>query len=271
MVVVIRDEKDILSFVEAIRDDENFGSPMLKTTEQLQNNLLATIREPWGILVGTYEQSILTGVFSFAVEEQEKYLQLLSALSKNGQAYDEVFDWLEGHYAGYEMDCAMNPKNFLLREKFVSLNAEFDVEQQKMRLEKLQKYEHSLQIVPCQEKYRDAYCQMHEKDCYWTAEKVLESPELFWVFLAVAGEEVVGYIDVAVNHEENEIYDIYVREEYRNKGYGKALLQEAVKACASEKMMLLAEVDNGQMLRICQTLGFTSVEGENSINAHIKL
>ena len=32
---------------------------------------------------------------------------------------------------------------------------------------------------------------------------------------------VVGYLDLTKNYEENEPYDVFVKDEYRRKGYGK--------------------------------------------------
>lgn len=42
-------------------------------------------------------------------------------------------------------------------------------------------------------------------------------------------EKVVGYIDVTYCYERNEPYDLWVDNEFQDKGYEQALLQAAIK------------------------------------------
>ena len=61
-------------------------------------------------------------------------------------------------------------------------------------------------------KYREGYTAIHSTDVYWTAERVLGAPERFRVILAVDTGEVVGYIDITTNYDENEPFDVFVKE-----------------------------------------------------------
>ena len=110
---------------------------------------------------------------------------------------------------------------------------------------------------------------MHSKDVYWTAEKVLDAPDRFRVILAVEKGEMVGYLDVTYQSEENEPYDIFVREEYRGKGYEKAMLAKAVEWNRPKGMMLLVDADKEALIKEYESLGFVKSERENSITAHI--
>ncbi len=84
------------------------------------------------------------------------------------------------------------------------------------------------QIEPYSPKYRKQYISMHSDDGYWTADKVIEAGDRFRILLAIENDEAVGYLDITYKYDENEPYDIFVQEEYRGRGYGKAMLARAI-------------------------------------------
>ena len=126
-------------------------------------------------------------------------------------------------------------------------------------------------IVPLSDQYMEQYAAMHNTDMFWTADKVAKRPDRFNVFLAVDQSNVVGYIDVTNCYEENEPYDILVKEEYRRRGWGRKLLGKALKENEPSSMMLLVDIDNEPALTLYESMGFVKRQGENNITAFWKM
>ena len=119
-------------------------------------------------------------------------------------------------------------------------------------------------IEPLSERYLEQYIAMHSTDVYWTAPQVAGTPDRFNVFLAVDGGEVVGYIDVTNRFEENEIYDLLVKEDRRRRGWGRKLTVKALEENRPRGMMLLTEVSNTPAIALYESVGFRTVPGQNS-------
>ena len=126
------------------------------------------------------------------------------------------------------------------------------------------------EIKSLEEKYYDDYKDIHEKDTYWTAEKVIDAKDRFNVYLALNEDNVIGYIDVTNCFEENEPYDLFVKEKYRNKGYGRKLLAKALYENKDKNMMLLVDVDNGAAINIYEKCGFVEISCSHYLTAHIE-
>lgn len=63
----------------------------------------------------------------------------------------------------------------------------------------------------------------------------------------------------------------FVKEEYRNQGYGKKLLKRALEMNKPNKMIVLVNVDNTVAINLYKSLGFEKLENSNSLVAHLKL
>ena len=94
------------------------------------------------------------------------------------------------------------------------------------------------------------------------------APERFRSFVALEGGEVVGYLDVTICFEENEPYDLLVKEEHRGRGFGRKLMYRALQMNEPKDMMLMVDVDNLPAIRLYESLGFIKAEGKNLITAH---
>lgn len=271
MIRKVENEQEVMQFINAIQWETALSHPMFTTKEKIESNLLKVLKSSTDFVLGVYDEDKLIGFFSFMYDEAEKYMELMLDFSKESRAYKEIFDYLQEKYPGYQLDCVFSPNNNIIKEVLEARGAEFYKEQLKMKLKELIPFEHELMIIPYASAYEEGYKSMHSTDVYWLAERVIKAENVFKIFLALENNEVVGYIDVTHKFEENEPFDLLVKEEYRNKGYGKALLQAAVIANHPKAMSLLVDYDNAQAISAYHHLGFIDIPEENNITAHLEL
>lgn len=220
-------------------------------------------------VIGVFDDENIIGLFVFIVEINEKYIEMTVGLSRNFQAYEEMLEYLSTKYLHYNCDFVYNPNNYHLNSLLTKKNAIFDKEQQKMKLLNEVKYfsERSTEILT--KKYHEQYIKIHNTDMYWTAERILNAQNIFKTVIAVDGDKVVGYIDFTICNDENEPYDLLVLNEYRNQGFGKALLSKAIELNGPKKMMLLVDIDNDIAIKLYESLGFVKVFNINNMTAHL--
>lgn len=268
MIKILASIDEYTDFIHEINSDENFHSPWRRTDQQLCRRLADAVDNPARKVLGVFQEGRITGLFAFLVKGGESYLEMLEGLSRSRDAYEEMLAYLKVEYAGYQADFVFNPKNALLHGLLQAENTEFDTEQMKMVLEKEAPYQGGRQAQPYSPSYREQYTAMHRKDGYWTGEKVLEVPDRFRIILAVEDGEAVGYIDITYTYDENEPFDVFVKEEHRKKGYGKAMLAKAIELNRPHGMALQVDVDNAPAIALYKSMGFAPSPGENSITAH---
>ncbi len=233
------------------------------------DGLAKAIGDPEGhCVLGVYREARLTGLFSFLVLRDERYMELLAGLSREAEAYAETFAYLERHFSGYSADFVFNPENGLLKAALDRRGAEYEPEQQKMVQEGPVSGADTAGVKPLSERHAAQYCAMHNQDMYWTGERVLQAPERFRTLLAVEDGRVVGYLDATYTFPENEVFDLLVLEECRRRGHGRRLLAKALEENAPNGMMLLVNVDNAPAIGQYESMGFRKVPGRNSLTAH---
>lgn len=260
-----------MDFVHEINSDQNFSEPMLCSREQIQCNLLDAPNKPAHQVWGSFQGEEIVGLFVFLVMEEESYIEMIVGLSRTLKAYEEMLSFLKEEYKGYSVDFVYNPNNYLLHNLLRDEKSEFYPEQQKMVLKRDVSYHSSHQIELYSPKYREQYLSIHSNDGYWTADKVIGALDRFRIILAIENDQVVGYIDVTNKFDENEPYDLFVKEEYRKKGYGKAMLARAIELNKPKDMMVLVETENAAAIALYESSGFIRSVGENSITAHVLL
>ena len=273
MVKVLTSVAEYMDFANEINRDPDFSDPMLISEEQMRNHLLnAPTRQDCQVL-GVFDGETMTGLFVFLVLEDESYLEMLVGLSRSLTACEEMLAWLKEHYQGWQADFVYNPGNRLLHGVLEQERAEFEPEVQKMVLKRNVPYESGHQIELYSEQYREGYRAIHDDDDgrYWTADKVIAAPERFRIILAVEQGEVVGYIDITHKYEENEPYDVFVKESHRRKGYARAMLARAIELNRPKELMVLVEANNAAEIALYESMGFDEVEGEGNITAHVLL
>ncbi len=271
MIQKLKSLDSCMDFIMDVNRDPVFSNPMLVTDEQWRLNLLRSVERTDEDVLGVYREGILIGFFVFVITAEDRNLEMIVGLSRCAEAYEEILDYLQENYPGYQADFVLNPGNYLLRELLEQKGAEFDPEQQKMVFSGKAPEVNMEGIVPLSDQYLEQYAAMHNVDMFWTAEKVAKRPDRFNVFLAVDQGNVVGYIDVTNCYEENEPYDIVVKEEYRRRGWGRKLLGKALKENEPNSMMLLVDIDNEPALALYESMGFVKRWGENNITAFWKM
>lgn len=260
------------AFVRGFCCDNACTVPVCAGDAEIRQSLIKAMGKPADhLVIGVFDERRMVGLFSILVLEGVQYLEMLVGLSRDEAAYDEMFAYLQAHFAGYNADFVFSPENCLLRGLLRSKGAEFDIEQQTMRFVKPAPEIDTAGVALLTEETIPGYLKIHNTDLYWTGEKVIGAPERFRIYVAIADGNVVGYLDVTRSFEENEVFDLLVAKAHRRKGHGRRLLAKALEMNQPNGMMLLVNVDNEAAIRLYESMGFEKVENRNSIAAHCKV
>lgn len=265
MIKKFTDYREVEEFINSYDHQGIYSDCLCKTVSKSQKRILKALKDKTNNNIMVTEGSDITGVFSFLVIEDEGYVEMLIGICHNKGAYEEVFEYLVHKYEGYKIYFIVNPQNNLLMNKLTEVHGEFFTEQQIMQLKNIGNHNFNIDVIPYDVRYFEEYAAMHLTDLYWTADKVVAAPEKFHVFLAMKNHHVAGYIDMTCSGEVNEPQDLFVKEEYRNNGYGKALLDAAIKSNYPKKMILHVDVTNKPAIHVYEEMGFTKVDNGNSI------
>ena len=268
MIRIIKFYDECREFASSFQGDPNFSDPMLSDEEQVNCNLINAIDRTDRYVLGVYQDAAMIGLFTFLVLRDEQYIEMLVGLSRDKEAYLEVLHYLEKCYPGYSADFVFNPGNYLLKELLDLRNAEFEPEQQKMVLGTPVLGIDTTGVELFSEQYTKQYCAIHNKDMYWTGEKVAQAQDHFRTFLAIHDGKVVGYLDVTYTFKENEPYDLFVLEEYQALGFERKLLAKALEMNQPNGMMVLMDVDDAASICLYESVGFAKVQGQNNLTAH---
>lgn len=273
MIKIIDSRDAALEFALSFAGDREFSEPMLSNAEQVKNNLLKSIEQPEKYRTfGVYQEDALIGLFVYLAVPEEKYAEMIVGLSRAEAAYSEMMDYLRSNFSGYHCDFVYNPRNRLLHGLLKNQGAAFYTEQIKMVLGEIVPVPIPDSIVPYDPRYWEGYQALHDdSERYWTAKKTVARPDRFRVFLALDGDDVVGYMDVTHCFGENEPFDLFVREDMRQKGYGRGLLAKAIDENKPNGMMLLVDYDNAAAIRLYQSMGFVKDELGGNMTAYMTL
>lgn len=272
MIQNIKSIDECREFVIGFYEDPRFSDPMLTNEVQFQRNLATCIeKSETHLALGVYSDGQMVGLFTFLKLKEERYLEMLVGLSRVQAAYEEMFRYLEDYCSGFDADFVFNPRNHLLKYLLQVRNAEFEPEQQKMVFVGPALEVDTSGVELYAEKYQREYISIHNKDMYWTADKVITALDRFRVLVAIHEGNVVGYLDVTRCFDENEPYDLLVLEAYRGMEYGRKLMAKALELNRPKGMLLMVDVDQIPAIRLFESLGFVTVTHQNNLTAHWKI
>lgn len=112
------------------------------------------------------------GVFVWLVIPEDHYIEMIIGLTKNEAAFAEMLSNMERNYPGFHMDFVLNPLNTAIAQPLKARGAAFDPEQQKMIQNGIAPGISTDQVELFSEKWTQQYCEIHNKETYWTAERI---------------------------------------------------------------------------------------------------
>lgn len=178
---------------------------------------------------------------------------------------------MERKYCGYSIYFVFNPLNSAISNLLNKKGAVFYLEQQKMILTKLSPNISTSRIELLSEKWIDQYCELHNVNTYWTAERILLAQDKFRVLLAIKNGKVQGYFDVQYCYDINEIFDLFIKPEAAQQGYELALLAKAIEMNKPNKIMVVLDVNAKAEIELYTIAGFEKMKGQNSITASYQI
>ena len=267
MISKITDLTEYLPFMKSFTGDPDFSDPHITMMTEAGESLSKLLKDEYhqGFLVTDGAEQ--RGVFVLLIEPDEKYAEMIAALTRDAGAIEEMLAYIERTLAGYQCDFVFNPNNYLLRRALTVRNVEFDKEMQRMVFTHTAPACGTENVQLLSPEYAVQYVRMHNTDMYWTAERVMAAPERFRTYIALDGGTVTGYLDVTHCFDENEPYDLLVKSEYRRRGYGRQLLAAALAGNGQKDMMLFVETDNVPAIRLYESMGFAAKKNTNTLTA----
>ena len=251
-------------FLSLISKDRKLSDPHFLYDS---GNLYDAFKKKNRMVFASKQEDRVMGLFVWTVLEEERYAEMIIGFVQTKTAMYEMLDFMEEKYPGFQADFVIHPQNEIIRSVLNEKRAGFDPEQQRMIHNGKGLFSDNGCIETYSSKWKEEYCSIHSTDTYWTAEKVISSPDIFRVLLAIEKEKVVGYLDVTHCFDRNEPYALYVKPENRKMGYEKALLESALKQNCPKTMMVLVDIDNAEEIKLYESVGFETVKGQNSIYA----
>ena len=265
---IIRDLGPWMEFIKDVNSDPRFVNPGITTKEAYESKLVRAVDDPDKLVLGILRDGVQQGLFVFSILKDDRYAEMLVGLSREAEAYETVTAYLQEHFAGFQADFVFNPANDLLKSELTRKGAAFDPEQQFMELTGNPLSVDTDGVELLSKAWQEQYFALHNKDMYWTGERIVEDPDWFRTFIAVENQQVVGYLDVTWPKDPNYIFDLLVAEENRGRGWGRKLLAKMIEMNRPRGMTLQVYVDNTPALRLYESMGFTKIEGRNDITAN---
>ena len=251
-------------FIRELAEDPFYSDPHFTYS---RDNLYRSLKDKNEYAYVVLENGITEGLFVWLVLPEDRYIEMIIGFTRKEEAFTEMLSYMERHYGGYHMDFVFNPQNTAISRPLKLKGAIFDPEQQKMLLTEPTPNVSTSQIELLSKKWTKQYCDLHNVDTYWTAERILSAQDSFRVLLAINDGQVQGYLDVQYCYEINEIYDLFIKPEAAQQGYELALLGKAIELNKPHQMMVVVDVDAKAEIELYTAAGFRRMEGQNGITA----
>lgn len=266
--------KEIVDFAYKLNGKAATSSKSCPNDKKLiEKHFIKIINHQHNFIIADYTQNKIRGVFACLAEPESKYLECLGGFFINEEVLQDFIMYFKNIYSGWHLDLVYPKENKLVLDYLKENNGDFFPMQIEMEIYKdqVKKENYVLSISEYKDIYFEGYKKIHDTTCYWIADKVVKAKEKFSVYLALENDEVIGYLDISKNNEVSLIYNIFVKENFRKKGYGRALMQQALADAFVEKKKVILSVnaDNEIARRLYTNIGF--VEIGNSITIGLDL
>lgn len=279
MITEIDSLESYKDLIDRIAADPRYSDPHFTYDPQ---NLYSALQKPDHRVYASSEDGAVNGIFAWVILPEDRYAELITGLSEDTTAWEEMLGLIERENPGIQMDFVINPKHDVLRGILQSRGAVFEKEQKKFRLVRETEAEDDPEtdvllsvreteaadnpaVGELQPEYEDQYREVHAKDTYWTAERILEARDIFRVYTAIEQGRLVGYMDITTGHPENESYDLWTAPGFEH--YRKALLAAAIRRNRPSGMMVVIDTDNAAEIALYEEAGFEAIERSESVYA----
>jgi hypothetical protein len=262
MIDEVSNIEEYVFFTEEISRDSNFSDPHFSYD---QDNLYKAVKKKNQKIYVSSKDEIVNGIFVWLIIPEEKYVELIVGLSRSEEAWVSMIDHIEASNPGAHMDFVYNPRNIVLANILKSKNAVFEKPQKKLRLVRDVVCDSLDRAMELSVKYEAQYKDLHEKDTYWTAEKVLEAKDRFRVIVAINNGDLVGYLDITSCFDENEPYAFYTKDGFED--YRKDMLAKAIQLNRPNGMMVQVDIDDESEISLFGEMGFETIAGSESVYA----
>lgn len=220
-------------------------------------------------LYASRKNNHVEGLYFLLVLKEEMYIELLWAVGSQKEELIEFMNDLKKIFPSYQLDAVFPYANKWMMEGFQLANAHFETPQYFMVYKTPNSYLNQEQVVPYQDMYQEWYLNHHIDSIYWNGQRVLEARDQFEILIALEDGKPVGYLDLCMKGDMLEPYHIYVEDSYRQKGYGHALLKQALVVAGEKPVCLFVDVDNTAALSLYKDCGFEIQENSTSITVSI--
>ncbi len=209
---------------------------------------------------GAFEGEQMTGLFVFS-QFEDNYLVMSRWLTRSEAAGREMLAYLKRAYLACEVEFTFSPRDMLLRKLLAEVGATVFPEQRNMELAGPVPPVDTAGVVPLSKAFEPAYFALHRDsdpagETYWTGEMVAADKEGFLVLLAMADGVPVGFLDLGLGEEGNNVSDLFVLSAHRRKGWGRKLLTKAIELTGAKQLTLQVDVKNDPALRLYESMGF---------------
>lgn len=209
----------------------------------------------------------INGVFIFLIDYNEKYIEIMEALSDEKEVIAELIQNLISKYKGFLIDIVLNCSN-VEAVKVVMETAKLDKKQvvyKKLLKESVKNDDFDVALLDS--KYISKYKKIHvDENCFWTADRIINNLDKFNVYLLKKQNSIIGYSDVYVNKKFCEIYSFEISEEYKNISNGKKFLGKICSNFKNKELQIIIDYDDAFLVELLNYFNF-SLEKEQ-ITAH---
>lgn len=251
--------QEAAEIAEKFLSDERLSPPIISDCPT------AEFLSRFELILGDYQGGCLASAFAFIIDSENRYYEAVWALTEDADAVAEAAHYLKENYPNFAGDWVINPQNTAVITALESLGAENYGTSRGYLMDEPTEPVAVDNIFPLEEKYHAEYAEMHSKDVYWTAERVIGS-ERFATWVALEDGHVAGYIDLFRDPDMSEVYDWQAP----NIELKTSLMRTAVSHANSPVFIMMddSEPENADILN---RIGFKRTPHRDSVALHLDL